>query len=399
MNGNNDKNRPAVENYSRVPQGRPLEAPTPKQMLERSHSRFRKRKKVSVNPGIVIFALIIVAVVAVSVFALVNGSGDKSITALPETRASFETEEAEEEISSEVEVPSAQVHSGQLILVNYQYAYEFPEGDQDIVRVSENCDGLLKVDSTTDSLDPVALENLVSFASDFEERTGDRFFKVNSAHRTYGEQVSIYQNYTETFGEDYARTYVSNPGYSEHHTGMAVDLDVSFDDGSSVPIGEYQYYGIMREMIPSYGFILRYPENKVSLTGIGNEPWHFRYIGVPHSGIVEKSGMCLEEYIDFLKKYTVDGSVIFITYEGVVRTLPYEDSAEVCDCYLIYYVPSEDGETTSVPVPKNADEFRISGNNVDGFIVTVTVGDVPETVSSIDGSLVETTDDSDSTGD
>ena len=391
MNGNNDKNRPVAENYSRTPQGRTQEAPTPKQMLERSHSRFRKRKKEGINPGIVIFALILIAVIGVSVFVLVTGKGEKSYTELPETRASVETEAVPQETCDYIKLDAPALHEGRLILVNFEYAYEFPEDGEgpETANIYDNCRGMLKVASLADSLDPATLSSLISFASDFEERTGDRCFMVNSAFRTYGDQVSIYQSYTETLGEEYARNYVANPGYSEHHTGMAADLAVVFDDGSSVPIDEYQNYEVMREMIPSYGFILRYPENKVDVTKIGNEPWHFRYVGTPHASVVEKTGLCFEEYVGFLKNYTADGSVLYLASDGVLRTLPFVDASLVRDSALIYYVPLPEGGTVSVPIPKNAAEYQVSGNNVDGFIVTVTVGSAPDTVSSVDGAVAE----------
>ncbi len=392
MNANNDKNIPAAGDPPRAPQGQPRETPTPKQVLEHSHSRFRKRKKEGINPGIVIFALVIIAVIGVSVFVLVTGRGKKNYTELPENHVPVETGEVPQETCDYVEVDASAVHGGQLILVNFRYPYEFPEDGEgpETANVYDNCRGMLKVASMADSLDPVTLSRLVSFASDFEERTGDRCFMVNSAHRTYGDQVSIYRSYSETLGEEYARSYVANPGYSEHHTGMAADLAVVFDDGSSVPIDQYQNYSIMREMIPSYGFILRYPEEKVAVTKIGNEPWHFRYVGAPHASVIEKTGLCFEEYIEFLKNYTADGSALYLASDGILRSLPFVDCALVHDSALIYYVPLSEGATVSVPVPKNAAEYQISGNNVDGFIVTVTVGSAPDTVSSVDGSVAET---------
>ena len=401
MNGNNDKNRPLAENAPRGTQERPRDgSPSPKQVLDQSHSRFRKRKKEGVNPGIVIFILVLAAVIGVSVFVLATGRGGVSDDVLPETNTVAETEEIPQETCDYIEVEPSTVHRGSLILVNHELAYEFPEDGTgpEVANVYDNCKGLLKVASMSDSLDPVTLNRLVSFASDFEERTGDRCFMVNSAYRSYGDQVSIYQSYTETLGEEYARTYVANPGYSEHHTGMAADLAVVFDDGSSVPIEEYQNYSVMREMIPAYGFILRYPEDKIAVTKIGNEPWHFRYVGTPHASVIEKTGLCFEEYVGFLKNYTADGSALYLAPDGVLRSLPFADAGLVHDSALIYYVPMAEEGNTSVPVPKNATEYAISGNNTDGFIVTVTVGNPAETVTSVDEAVAQTAHDSVLTG-
>lgn len=62
------------------------------------------------------------------------------------------------------------------------------------------------------------------------------------------------------------------------------------------------------ERIASYGFVLRYPKNKTHITKIGYEPWHFRYVGVPHSQIMSSQGWVLEEYIAFIQglKVTLD---------------------------------------------------------------------------------------------
>lgn len=405
MNGNNDKNRHPAENAPREApretQWRPQDgAPSPKQVLDQSHSRFRKRKKEGVNPGIVIFILVLAAVIGVSVFVLATGRGGVSDDVLPETNTVAETEEVPQDICDYIETEPSAVHRGFLILVNHELAYEFPEDGTgpEVASVYDNCKGLLKVASMSDSLDPVTLSRLVSFASDFEERTGDRCFMVNSAYRTYGDQVSIYRSYSETLGEEYARSYVANPGFSEHHTGMAADLAVVFDDGSSVPIEEYQNYNVMREMLPSYGFILRYPEDKIAVTKIGNEPWHFRYVGTPHASVIEKTGLCFEEYVGFLKNYTADGSALYLAPDGVLRSLPFADVSLVRDSTLIYFVPKADEGNTSVPVPKNATGYQVSGNNVDGFIVTVTVGNPAETVTSVDEAVAQTAHDSVLTG-
>jgi D-alanyl-D-alanine carboxypeptidase len=111
-----------------------------------------------------------------------------------------------------------------------------------------------------------------------------------------------------------------------------------------------------------YGFILRYSEEKETFTKIGPESWHFRYIGVPHSYIVVEKGFCYEEYIDYLKEFPFLEDHLFTTVDGVE--------------YEIYYV-----EGLEVPVPEEG-EYTVSGNNLDGFIVTVTktasVGEPPQ---------------------
>ncbi|MNC64126.1 D-alanyl-D-alanine carboxypeptidase [compost metagenome] len=109
----------------------------------------------------------------------------------------------------------------------------------------------------------------------------------------------------------------------------------------------------LKQHAGAYGFILRYPKDKVAITGIQYEPWHFRYVGLPHSVIMQTNGFTLEEYLDYLKeKKTVSTTVNGESYE-------------------IAYYPA--GKKTTVYVPANR-RYEISGNNMDGVIVTVYPG-------------------------
>ena len=88
-----------------------------------------------------------------------------------------------------------------------------------------------------------------------------------------------------------ALDYVARPGYSEHQTGLALDI-ISEDGGDSTPLWQW-----LRAHARDYGFILRYPEGKEALTGIAYEPWHYRYVGVEAAREMEEAGICLEEYL------------------------------------------------------------------------------------------------------
>jgi len=99
-----------------------------------------------------------------------------------------------------------------------------------------------------------------------------------------------------------------------------------------------------------YGFILRYPRNKEEITQTIYEPWHFRFVGLPHSTIIHQNGWVLEEYIDLIREYTIDEPM----QQQVGDTL-----------YEIYFVTD-----INIPIPFYSN-YEISGNNVDGFIVTI----------------------------
>jgi zinc D-Ala-D-Ala dipeptidase/carboxypeptidase len=126
-----------------------------------------------------------------------------------------------------------------------------------------------------------------------------------SGFRTLREQQKIYDDSLRDNGSDFTRRYVAIPGCSEHQTGLAVDLA-----DSSEPVDlirpHFPYSGVcqrFREDAAEYGFIERYPAGREEITRIAHEPWHFRYVGYPHSRIIREKGMTLEEYTDYLRRF------------------------------------------------------------------------------------------------
>lgn len=96
--------------------------------------------------------------------------------------------------------------------------------------------------------------------------------------------------------EEALRT-IARPGYSEHHTGLTVDLNDVSDDFEST-----EAYRWLSEHGADYGFVQRYKADKAGITGIDNESWHYRYVGKKHAKEMEKLDFCLEEYVLYLKK-------------------------------------------------------------------------------------------------
>ena len=126
-----------------------------------------------------------------------------------------------------------------------------------------------------------------------------------SAWRPHKEQQSIWDTSMRESGRKFTETYVAVPGHSEHETGLAIDLGLKQDVIDFIR-PEFPYEGIcqrFRQLAPKYGFIERYPKGKEEVTGIGQEPWHFRYVGMPHAEIMTEKGMVLEEYMEFLRGY------------------------------------------------------------------------------------------------
>ena len=137
------------------------------------------------------------------------------------------------------------------------------------------------------------------------EREGVWFW-VASGYRSVADQRivldrAVRENRELGMGEEEAletalRT-IAQPGHSEHHTGLAVDLnDVSGDFAGTAAYRWLQAHGA------EYGFIQRYRPEKSAITGIEGESWHYRYVGKEHAQAMEKLGLCLEEYVALLKK-------------------------------------------------------------------------------------------------
>lgn len=133
---------------------------------------------------------------------------------------------------------------------------------------------------------------------------------VCSAYRSQEKQTSLYQNkiarlraagYSQETAVKEAGRWVAVPGTSEHQTGLAVDLVASsyqLLDQKQEETAEQKW---LMEHSWEYGFILRYPTDKSEITGIGYEPWHYRYVGKATAAAIHESGLCLEEYIELLE--------------------------------------------------------------------------------------------------
>ena len=120
-----------------------------------------------------------------------------------------------------------------------------------------------------------------------------------SGWRSRAEQQAIWDDTLAREGEAFTRQYVASPGCSEHETGLAIDLGLAAPhiDFIRPHFPDEGVCRAFRRRAADYGFILRYPAGKEHVTGIAHEPWHFRYVGVPHAGRMAALGLTLEEYL------------------------------------------------------------------------------------------------------
>ena len=117
---------------------------------------------------------------------------------------------------------------------------------------------------------------------------------VNSSFRTYQDQEEIYKQFSSK-GKEYADSYAARPGFSEHQTGLAIDI-TSTANPTSNAFKESNEYTWLKEHCHEYGFIHRYPEGKENITGYNTESWHFRYVGKKIATQIYNEGITFDEY-------------------------------------------------------------------------------------------------------
>lgn len=119
-------------------------------------------------------------------------------------------------------------------------------------------------------------------------------FSIGSAE-AFDKSASMEQGYSRSDAAAEALKWVSVVDYSEHQTGLAVDINANGINST----GE-QVYDWLADNAWEYGFILRYPEDKTEITHMDYEPWHYRYVGIEAAKVIFEKNLCLEEYIDML---------------------------------------------------------------------------------------------------
>ena len=126
-------------------------------------------------------------------------------------------------------------------------------------------------------------------------------FSLLSGYRSYRTQKEIYDDYVSKHGKEAADKAVSRPGYSEHQTGYALDLNNAEESFGNTNEGKW-----LAANCAKYGFIIRYPKGKESVTGRQYQPWHIRYVGPELAKKLYNNGewITLEEYFGISSVYS-----------------------------------------------------------------------------------------------
>nr|WP_304220038.1 M15 family metallopeptidase [Fredinandcohnia onubensis] len=236
-----------------------------------------------------------------------------------------------------IDINENQIFQGDLLLANNTYPIEQTSIKEDIVPLSVIAELGKQFGPSVASIS-LSKEAGLQFSEMMEaaKKDGLVHFSVNSGFRDFEEQAKLYK--------EMGSSYAMPPGYSEHNLGLSIDVGSTMMKMESAPEGKW-----MAQNAWEYGFILRYPKDKTDITGIEYEPWHFRYVGLPHSVLMKEKNFVLEEYIDYLKQEktvqtTIDGVNYYITYH------PISEALEIVEPIF--------------------SQYEISGNNVDGVVVT-----------------------------
>ena len=147
---------------------------------------------------------------------------------------------------------------------------------------------------------------------DAMKASGVEGVKASSAYRSYERQKELFDDYilskmsTLSMSYEEAKNEVLKtsalPGHSEHQTGLCVD----FVQGTTSLTNDFQYttaFSWLKENAHKFGFILRYPENKESITGYNYEPWHYRFVGRTVASRIYEANICFEEYVALSKQF------------------------------------------------------------------------------------------------
>lgn len=147
-------------------------------------------------------------------------------------------------------------------------------------------------DNTVRAVAGTALEEMFAAAA------GENMQLVfNSGYRSYDEQTKVYNEIEGIYGGIYVSEYVALPGASEHQTGLGVDItSQSVVDGTRITFGDTAEYQWVIENCHRFGFIVRFDTDNANITGIANEPWHLRFVGVEVATEIKQSGITFEEY-------------------------------------------------------------------------------------------------------
>lgn len=240
-----------------------------------------------------------------------------------------------------ITVTASDTQKGDLVLVNNTHVYTFPQTTDHLAEIwgvwNSHNPRIYQQSGLSKYMDADALAAMDRMLTDFYNATGLTDVQVRYAYRTYEEQ----------------KQFSVEPGYSDHHTGLGVELKYRRNE-NTYSFSTDPTYSWFFENGHKYGFVVRYPADKTDKTGVDDYEDYFRYVGIPHATYMKEHNLCMEEYIETLKSYTDHDPLKIDAADG--------------KHYEVWYV-AVDGSAT-VKHPTNY-RYEVSGTNEGGVVVTV----------------------------
>lgn len=238
-------------------------------------------------------------------------------------------------------VAAAETQFGPLVIVNEDHKYTFPATSDHLseiyAKMVSHTPRIYEHSGLSTYMATVALDALDQMLVDFNAATGKDNVVIRYAYRTAKDQEG----------------FSVQPGYSDHHTGMGVQLRYT-SDGKTYLLSTDNTYDWLYNNCHKYGFVVRYPEGKEEITGVEDYTDYFRYVGPAHATYMKANNLCMEEYVEYLKANHAD-------YKN-----PLGVAAANGQYYEIYYVAAD----ATLHYPTNYD-YEVSGTNEGGVIVTI----------------------------
>lgn len=257
--------------------------------------RALKRRRIFISVCVLVLCLAI-AVVAFLISSIVNSAGgSKKTDSSPSSAAESKSEKEQEPIDEyEGEDPvvrgeyTLDANYSRLLLVNAEYPLpdDYNYG-WNLTRIEDKYHN-----GQLDRIDAGVWPYMKAMV---EAAWKDNVkLYVWSPYRSYETQKMLFDNRVKKEGGDEAKaaTAVARPGTSEHNTGLCADFNMASSQFESTKMFTW-----MCEHAEDYGFILRYPKDRIDITGVMYESWHWRFVGINRAKEINKLGVTLEEYI------------------------------------------------------------------------------------------------------
>lgn len=272
----------------------------------------------------------------------------------------------QEEVVLKESLTKDDIYRGTLLLINNDYPVrneaELSETLKELYGSRAKKDGnsvYWLVDNQLKANEAV-IDALNEMFSAYYDEAGEDFVRltVYTAYRSSAEQQAIYDKQYKTYGEDTSE-YVPMAGCSDYQAGLSVffkhtqnGLTYEMSSKEAKPALDW-----LKKNAYKYGFVFRYPADKADITGISDEnaQYQLRYVGKAHALFMNEFNLCLEEYIPFLKTFKYGENHLLMYFIGTE--------------YETFYVESEE-DVTEIRLALDA-VYEVSGNNADGFFVTI----------------------------